>query len=297
MRCNNCGFENSAGESVCVKCGYPLGGSERTPRPTVVRSSGFGEPAPRPTVVNAAGSMLSGSGPRPTVVNAVEGGFNESSPRPTVVGPMNGVMAREQQVGGKNCPHCGYLVIGNFKNCPNCGGSMDGKAEEEAPNDNNPDSNDAIDYKMPDIDDHVICDNCGASVSMEYSFCPKCGQKIVLKTISVRPRRVVEPPKPKCSLTLIPDDDEQIKPLQNNYEGESVMLTRSNTEPKNRTITSKEQAELTCEDGRWYIENHSELKSTMLQCNRKIEILPGDVIVLGDRRFKFEMEEQLPEQQ
>ena len=40
----------------------------------------------------------------------------------------------------------------------------------------------------------------------------------------------------------------------------------------------------------WYIENHSELGTTYIQANRKFEIQPGDVIVLGDRRFTFETE-------
>ena len=65
-------------------------------------------------------------------------------------------------------------------------------------------------------------------------------------------------------------------------------MNRDNSEPDNRTITSKEQAELTCEDGKWYVLNKSELGSTYIECNRKIEILSGDVIVMGDRRFKFE---------
>ena len=36
--------------------------------------------------------------------------------------------------------------------------------------------------------------------------------------------------------------------------------------------------------------NKSELNSTYLEANRKLELQPGDVVVLGDRRFKFETE-------
>ena len=67
-------------------------------------------------------------------------------------------------------------------------------------------------------------------------------------------------------------------------------MTRENTESNNRTITSKEQAELICEDGKWFVLNKSELGSTYLEANRKLEIQQGDIIVLGDRRFKFEVE-------
>ena len=44
------------------------------------------------------------------------------------------------------------------------------------------------------------------------------------------------------------------------------------------------------EEGKWYVINRSELGSTYLEANRKLAIEPGDVLVLGDRRFKFEAE-------
>ena len=72
------------------------------------------------------------------------------------------------------------------------------------------------------------------------------------------------------------------------YGGKSIILNRENTEVSNRTITSKEQAEIVFEDGHWYLLDRSELRTTFIQANRKIEIIPDDIIVLGDRRFKFE---------
>lgn len=72
------------------------------------------------------------------------------------------------------------------------------------------------------------------------------------------------------------------------YEGNSIILNRENTEMSNRTITSKEQAEIVFDDGHWYLLDRSMLQTTYIQVNRKIEIIPDDIIVLGDRRFKFE---------
>lgn len=100
----------------------------------------------------------------------------------------------------------------------------------------------------------------------------------------------VEPFKPKCSLTLIPEESEDVEALKQNYEGESIILNRNNTEPTNRTITSREQAVLTFKDGGWYIENRSELESTFIKVTGQRVLQPGDVIALGDRRFKFEVE-------
>jgi hypothetical protein len=111
-----------------------------------------------------------------------------------------------------------------------------------------------------------------------------------VRAIRHKPTPAPEPPKPKCRLTIVPEEDELEVPAANEYEGASIILTRENTEANNRTITSKEQAELICEDGKWFVLNKSELGSTYLEANRKLEIQQGDIIVLGDRRFKFEVE-------
>jgi hypothetical protein len=94
--------------------------------------------------------------------------------------------------------------------------------------------------------------------------------------------------KPHCSLTIIPEEEENILPKRFEYEGNSIILNRENTEMSNRTITSKEQAEIVFDDGHWYLLDRSMLQTTYIQVNRKIEIIPDDIIVLGDRRFKFE---------
>ena len=65
------------------------------------------------------------------------------------------------------------------------------------------------------------------------------------------------------------------------------MLNRSNTDEENMTITSKEQAVLIYENKKWYIQDKSEQKTTFVYTSDKIELKPGDVIVLGNRRFEF----------
>ena len=208
----------------------------------------------------------------------------------------------------QSCPYCGYPVMGNFTSCPNCGATLSqGQPQQPAsyaqqtviqqpaqqplqtaspmPHTGTR-KHDNVDF---DIDEEVKCDKCGTMVSIDFKFCPKCGERIHQKTIQVR-RHKAAPPAPHCHLTLIPEEDEQLTPVKRDYEGAAVTLTRENTEPDNRTITSKEQAELSFEDGKWFLLNKSELGSTYLEANRKLELQPGDVVVLGDRRFKFEAE-------
>ena len=163
----------------------------------------------------------------------------------------------------------------------------------------------ALKKETSEVEAEILCtcENCGEEISATFKFCPKCGKEIRQKTISgfrhkKRKKETEEVPQPtvkrEFQLTIVPEDDEGIEPVANRFEGVEVMLNRKNTEPDNRTITSKEQAVIFCEQGKWYIENRSEYDSTLILANRKIEIQNGDIIMLGDRRFKFESEE--PEQ-
>jgi hypothetical protein len=102
-------------------------------------------------------------------------------------------------------------------------------------------------------------------------------------------RQTVRPGKRSyCTLTLIPEEKEPVAATTLSFSREKIILNRANTEPDNVTITSKEQALLSCEDRRWFIEDRSELKTTCLYVSEKTELKPGDIIVLGDRRFLFD---------
>ena len=303
MRCNNCGYDNAPGIASCVKCGHSLqsentGYSDNGYQNIRVPNYGGGN-QPRPTVVNAPNAQYT---PRPTVMDAQHAA---PMPRPTRIG--NGPLLQEaapQQppLAGYNetqapqrCLHCGYPVMGNFTSCPNCGADLIQGPSTKADTEQQPaktnkhaaatSARQLADIEL-DIDKEVKCTKCGAMVSIDYTFCPTCGERIHLPTI--KKPRFKQAPQPHCHLTLIPEEDENVTPVKQKYEGAAITLNRENTEPANRTITSKEQAELSFENGKWYILNKSELQTTYLEANRKLEIQPGDVVVLGDRRFRFE---------
>lgn len=65
------------------------------------------------------------------------------------------------------------------------------------------------------------------------------------------------------------------------------MLNRSNTDSNNNSITSREQAVMTHENGEWFIENRSDLQTTLIRVDRRLKLEDGDVIVLGNRMFEF----------
>ena len=224
------------------------------------------------------------------------------------------------------CPMCGYPIAEQYTSCPNCGADFTGDEEADEKQEADEKLTDTpllasasleIDNKenVPitsgtialgslkkdeeDINVLCTCDKCGEEISATYLFCPKCGEKIHQRTlVGLRHKKskdAEEEPHPTFkamfNLTIVPEEDEDVNVEAIHFEGAEVVLNRKNTEPDNRTITSKEQAVILFEDHKWYIENRSEYDSTMIIANRKMEIQSGDIILLGDRRFKFESKE------
>ena len=115
-------------------------------------------------------------------------------------------------------------------------------------------------------------------------FCPKCGYPIARNaTINPWARR-----DNFCSLSPI-DWNGQVIPNVGCKEEfqDHVILTRENTIPDNKTITSKEQAELSFKDGRWTIVDKSEQHTTFVLATREIELQNGDIVMLGNQLFRF----------
>lgn len=314
MRCSKCGYENTTG-TTCVKCGTPLGindykNNQREVDADLQATRIMRDPIAeteqlKSTVVQNDVSNLQ---LKSTVIQSIS---DKDTPFKSTVIQKDSKSLFKDDNEQLECPKCGYPVAANFSNCPNCG--ADFMVENESSSvqpivmekqEENKHVNATVGINAKKEGDETfefcnICDQCHAEVSAEFSFCPHCGTKIVLKTIpvihcrqkKVLPEDVTETPIEKiCYLTLIPEDGEQIESVKTTYKGTSIVLNRENTESDNRTITSKEQAILNFENGRWYIENRSELDSTLIVVGRKLELNSSDIIMLGNRRFKFETE-------
>lgn len=141
------------------------------------------------------------------------------------------------------------------------------------------------------------CPKCG--VTLDDGGCPNCGYQAGTKKPehdndatdlrkTIRPNRKDE----KCGgFKLIPISEKTGTPEgeELSYEGNTIVLNRDNTDPKNTTITSHEQASLSYENGIWSIEDKSEYKTTFVQAARKIELQQGDLILLGNQLYRFEL--------
>lgn len=144
------------------------------------------------------------------------------------------------------------------------------------------------------------CPDCG--YTLEDGECPSCGYSIKAKepekpaaagrvpNAARKTTRPLRKGEKEAVFTLTPISEEDGKPEGSflSYEGNEVTLNRDNTDPKNNTITSIEQAAVTFENGKWVIEDKSEYKTTFVQAARKTELRNGDLILLGNQLYRFE---------
>lgn len=170
--------------------------------------------------------------------------------------------AVETKEAGKQCPKCGYPLRPGTEKCPNCKFQISGFDRSSYSQREEPKKKPA---RRP-----TRLDSGGGSclgTINPYMMNMGIGHSFVLKPIKRTNER------------------HELEELE--FEGESVLLNRGNTEADNLSITSREQAIVTNENGHWYIEDKSEQKTTFVQASNRIELKEGDLILLGNRLFEF----------
>lgn len=176
--------------------------------------------------------------------------------------------------GGENstCRSCGYILASGTNVCPNCGEPVSKISSQQ-------------NAETPTNKNEKKCVKCGNSMPYGARFCPTCGQPTRQSTINSW-----DNPQNNDFCTLRPirwssEGDYEYRPIT--FSGKLITLNRANTDPNNQSITSKVQAVLTKEGGNWYIEDKSDMHSTMIRVSKKTKLEDGDIISLGNRLFEF----------
>jgi hypothetical protein len=253
MRCKNCGWDNPDSNVRCEKCNAPLEGSITDRRE--VRT--YALPASESIRLNE------------TVREP--GAFGGSSQYPS---------PEEKKTGPESCPECGYRIRTNEKSCPSCGQPLSRNFRKR----NTGEEAKAVSFPRKN------CPSCHAGLPFAANFCPSCGTS--LDNNSSSKEGTINPwttdgNHPACTLTPLAREHETAALSPLSFSGSRIILTRSNTEPGNQTITSGEQAALTCEPDGWHIEDRSVQKTTFVHASGKKALKPGDMIILGNRSFIF----------
>lgn len=301
MRCKNCGWPNKPGATNCSKCNSPLGEAQvpvadPIPQPDV-NATVLNEPEPRPVAPAPVEAPAPAPTPRPqSLGGAPLGGtvfenevFPEDAPKPSapaaapepapapVPESVSQPAAQSQSAQPTVCPKCGYPLRPDTDKCPNC------RCQVKAPQTPAP--------AAPAQEKAAPAPEKAAPAAPAFQRQATVGAQDAFQkpssafsgTINPLVQRII----PEFQLTLQPREGEHLSKTKLDFEGESVSLNRDKLEPGNNSITSREQARITCEDGKWYIEDKSQFQTTFVRAGRKTEIKDGDIILMGSRLFVF----------
>lgn len=321
MKCQSCGYNNEPNATRCKKCTQPLpeniestsifsagnlAQSDSAVPKTVVKKieqeptisiSSVHQPLANPdessTICQRPQQPAHAvtTSPASTIVMKQNMGssicdvnFTRCAPRPheaqkTIVKQSEQIDVAKTTIRQtvRECPHCGYSpVLGSATECPHCKKPMNNNGNETS--DVKCEKESAANPKSENSQEKS---SVVSGIKQQKTICRPFYRN---NTVDIK---TTEPAEFK--LTLLPEDGEPAVTVTKQYNGNKVLLNRDNTEPDNMSITSKEQAEVVCKDGRWFLENKSETCTTYLVVKRKIELQPGDIIILGNRRFKFDI--------
>lgn len=223
------------------------------------------------------------------------------------------------------CKNCGWPNEENVTRCVKCNAPLQGSMidsarqqsfqptsnESESLNTTLRESSTSGDFANPSHDISNNCSQCGYPVRSEMRKCPICHAQLKQNDEEISHKLNYEPAIKQnnrngfrhnggtinpwsspsedsfCTLRRIPWQNERITYEPISYSGEKIILNRANTDPNNNSITSREQAIISHENGEWFIENRSDLQTTLIRVDRKLKLEDGDIIVLGNRMLEF----------
>jgi len=226
------------------------------------------------------------------------------------------------------CKNCGWENPDNLTRCEKCGTTLSGgtpyQAAPAAPAQNfNKTVNEAVvfpesapaaqaaqGFHAPAQESGLFCPKCGYPLRAGVHVCPNCHAtttetEVESGPISKSAPKVQHVAAPvdggtvnpwvqvsagaRCSLEPVAQDGVET-PATLELKGESHELNRANLDPENQTITSKVQANLFFENGKWFIEDKSAQQTTFIHADGKTALKEGDVVLMGNRQFIFHAE-------
>lgn len=183
------------------------------------------------------------------------------------VAPVNQPSPSQPTDGG--CPQCGFPLRPGSEKCPKCGAPVNGGGEAFV--------------RRP-----TVINNQEATSAPKPSGASFVNFKGNMETVN--PYLDGFAAIPACSLKPFKRSTER-KVLENiDFEGDNINLKRANTDPDNATISTDCQAEITNENGKWYIVDKSATKTTFVRAAEKTELSEGSIILLGNRLFEFHIQ-------
>ena len=290
IKCSNCGHVNPLGRLVCERCGQKIPTSQKGAEPaepsqpfgkTVVGLRG-NPPASPPE--NFGGTLL-GHQMLPTEEFGGKTINDFVQPEETLASSKLESSQELPPVGLKTIPRsklvhtgcsetlltqCEYFMMVGLDECPRCGIDLLGYRRLH-----NPDGGEFIDTEPPMV---------------------KKPTESTDEDDSYDPYRQPQFPNQRLSFSLVPRSNEDAPITLDGFrspdvEKMGVKLNRETLEPGNRSISNVLQAQLNFIGGKWVLEDRSIHQTTFLLLREPYELKNGDVVLMGDRKFRVYIED------
>lgn len=138
----------------------------------------------------------------------------------------------------------------------------------------------------------ACCRKCGYPLASDASFCPSCGASTAPDTSSAAMKQTVRDVQPDSfqpRVTLPEVAANQPAPVEDTGKV-SFRLTPMDMDVPSGTFAFGNDTDASFEyvDGQWFISDKSGNDSAYVCARRRISLQPGDVILIGNRRYRFE---------
>lgn len=251
MRCDNCGWNNPEGLTKCQKCNQEL------------------KSAPN---------------------------FNQ-----TIMDPSREQSAPVQQAGESvACEKCGYPLSAGNTYCPNCGtqvaqaspapASQNTKTVRVLPEEllveNRPE---ALKATVREIPVELLSDS-PASKHIDNTKTVRVLPEELLQDEPAAPAPATAPAEPELpGFKLVPMDNfDGQTPQALSFSGDKVSVERKDIPGADSSIGEDIQVAFEYENGQWAVSEKEGRPVVYVAASHKVWLQPGDVIVVGNRRYIFE---------
>ena len=251
MRCDNCGWSNPEGLTKCQKCNQEL-----TPSVSVA-------PVASPASSNSMNQ---------TVIDSSRHGGAQQQPSTC-------------------CEKCGYPLSSISAFCPNCGAQM--KKEESDPARMYASTVRVLPEELLEPSHGEVQNNFVPKATVREIPAELMGGAGPAKTVMALPEEMIvddELKKPaEPSFRLIPMDNfDGAATGIKEYVGQTASVNREALLSEGAYIPEGLDVEFTYEDGQWSVVEKGGLKAVYVAAAHPVRLQPGDVIVIGNRRYLFE---------
>ncbi|TXH58577.1 MAG: hypothetical protein E6Q89_03115 [Bacteroidia bacterium] len=297
MKCKNCGTHNSDQALKCQNCNAPLDGSMVESRNPTSKNHGM-------VVCKNCKTSNPSDALKCRNCNA----------------PLDGSMVAEAKAktipGQVLCKNCKSANPADALKCMNCNAPLDGSMAIQHDKKKTPiEKSGKIDKSTTSIhhsaDKQRVCPHCSYPNQATAVACVRCHTSLNIDKTPT-PKAIVEGPikpaknKEAMGLTVNPwaeqpitPDKYHLIPLKSDFtaSGEPIHLkegnnnlNRANLDPGNTSITSNSQAVIKHAGEKWILEDTSSMKTTFVKVNGPTDLNDGDIILMGNKLFRFSKE-------